>query len=315
MRKSIAALVAGVTFAIAPAAYAGPVTLSSDISVKYERDRDGGVTTDSGTITSLTIMGEADLGSGWSLYSRLGAQHLTKAGMGDFNTDYYNANDKTVVSIDQFGFNYQGKNFNYKIGRQDTTIGTTALLYSRPDTNIGKRNFVDGVSFAGKTGAVDLTGIFAREDNISGDPKNKIYAVRAGYNPQENLNWGVTLGRYHADESTNHWAVDGTYTMGKSSLTGEYTKSSSNSDNKAFAMTLNHDFDGKTAVYITNFRVEESGDMGGQSDFDNGNRGFYYGVTHQLNDSLGFEVVYKDQKFISTGVKNSHLEATMSYSF
>lgn len=315
MKKSIAVVLAGMTLAFAPAAQAAPVQLSGDVSVTYERDKVDGVTTDTGSIISLTVMGEMDLGSGWSLYSRLGAQKLTRAGMGDFNTDYYSADDKSVLSIDQFGFNYQKNDFTYKIGRQDTTIGTTALLYSRPDSNIGKKAFVDGVSFTGKAGVTDLTGIFAREDNVSGERKNKVYAVRAGYNPVEKLNVGVTLGRYQSDDSTNHWAVDGTYTMGKSSLTGEFTKSNQDSDNKAYATTLNYDFDGKTAASVTGFRVEGQADMGGYSDFGADLRGVHYGVTHALRDNLELEVVYKIEKTISSSEKAKILEATVNYSF
>lgn len=317
MKKSIAVVLTGMTLAFAPAAQAAPVQLSGDVSVTYERDKVDGDKTN-GSIISLTVMGEMDLGSGWSLYSRLGAQKLTRAGMGDFNTDYYSADDKSVLSIDQFGFNYQKNDFTYKIGRQDTTIGTTALLYSRPDSNIGKKAFVDGVSFTGKAGVTDLTGIFAREDNISGDPKNKVYAVRAGYNPVEKLNVGVTLGRYQSDASTNHWAVDSTYTMGKSSLTGEFTKSNQDSQNKAYATTLNYDFDGKTAAYVTGFRVETNGAMGGQSDFvnfENGTRGVHYGVTHTLRDDVALELVYKKEKGIVDGERGTTLEATVSYSF
>jgi hypothetical protein len=318
-KKVVALLLAGATLSMTTAAFA-EVKFSGDISVKYEKDTEDGSDDLSGNISTLKVLAEADLGSNWSFYTRLGAQHVSKVGLGDFiDSGAYDPDKKSVVSLDQFGFVHTGKDFTYKIGRQDVAVGTTALLYSRADSNIGKHNFVDGITASGKSGILDLSAVVAKEDNISGIGDNRIYAVRAGYSPIENLNWGVTLGRFQSKdsglESTNHWAIDGTYTLGKSSLTAEYTKSNSDSDNKAYATTLGYDFDGKNAVSVTAFRVEPFGDMGGQSDFDNNNRGIHYGVTHQFDDTTGLEIVYKDQKYIDTKVKNTALEATVTYAF
>jgi hypothetical protein len=318
-KKVVAMLLAGATLSMTTAAFA-EVNFSGDVSVKYEKDTADGQDDVSGNISTLRVLAEADLGSNWSFYTRLGAQHVSKVGLGDFiDSGAYDLDKKSVASLDQFGFIHTGKDFTYKIGRQDVAVGTTALLYSRADSNIGKHNFVDGITATGKSGIMDLSAVVAKEDNISGSSDNRIYAVRAGYSPIENLNWGVTLGRYQnkeADaESTNHWAVDGTYTLGKSSLTAEYTKSNSDSENKAYATTLGYDFDGKNAVSVTAFRVQENGDMGGYSDFDNSNRGIHYGITHQINDATSFEAVYKDQKDIYTKEKNTALEISVTYAF
>lgn len=61
---------------------------------------------------------------------------------------------------------------------------------------------------------------------------------------------------------TNHWAIDGTYKIGKNTFTAEYTKSTANNAGKAYAARWNYGFDDKTAVQITGFRVEANGDMG-----------------------------------------------------
>lgn len=316
-KKVVAMLVAGATLTMTTAAFA-EVKFSGDVSVKYEKDTFDGFDDQSGNITTLKVLGEADLGSNWSFYTRLGGQRISNENVGaDFNQDVYSK--RSVLAIDQFGFTHAGKDFSYKIGRQDVTIGTTALLYSRADSNIGKHNFVDGITANGKSGIVDLALVAAQEDNASDQEDNRVYALRAGYSPSERLNYGVTLGRYQdrnaGGESTNHWAVDSTYTLGKSSLTGEYTKSNSDSDNKAYAASLGYDFDGKNAVSFTYFRVEEMGSMGGQSDFDAGNRGIHYGVTHQFDSTTGLELVYKDQKTITNKEKNTSFEATVTYSF
>ncbi|MEN6414571.1 MAG: hypothetical protein ABFC84_17675, partial [Veillonellales bacterium] len=236
--------------------------------------------------------------------------------LADYNTAAYRDGKKSVIGLDQFGLTYTRDHMVYKIGRQDATVGTTALLYSRSDSNVGKHYFVDGISASGKIGAMDISALLAQEDN-AGPDNNRIYAIRTGYSPRDDFNFGLTLGRYHYDggENTNHWAVDGTRSFGKHSLTAEYAKSNSSNENKAYAATWNYNCDAKTALYITGFRVETNGDMGQQSDFDNDNRGVYYGVTHQFSDADGVELTYKQQKTISGGQDNTKFEATFTHSF
>lgn len=319
MKKIIAILLVGISLSTTSLASAAePIKLSGDISLKYERDSAGVDPAASGTMYTLKLKAETDLGAGWSFYARLGAQYATQPSLSDYNFDsaVYGPNRKSVAALDQFGFTHKTDGVVYKLGRQDLTIGTTALLYSRPYTNVGKHFFVDGLTATGTVGVVDLSAVIVQEDN-PGSQDNKIYAVRTGFNPIKSINWGLTLGRYQdsSNGNTNHWAVDGTYKFDKSSLTGEYTKSSSSTDNKAYAATWNYGFDDKTTVYITGFRVETNGDMGKQSDFDNDNKGVYYGVTYKLSDADNMEVVYKDQKIISTGQKNTKFEATFTHSF
>lgn len=320
MKKIMAVLLAGMTLSVAaPVFAADPVHWEGDVSVKYEKDTQDIEVGDSnsGVVSTFRLKAEADLGSGWSLYSRLGAQYTSQAGIYDINPDQYGDSKKGVLAIDQFGFNYKTDNLTYKLGRQDVTIGTTALLYSRPDSNIGKKAFVDGLTINGTVGKVDIAAVAAKEDNPSGMDKNKLYAVRAGYAPSDIFNWGVTLGRY-ADETngnTNHWAVDGTYTYGKSSLTAEFTKSNEDEQNKAHAITLNYNFDDKTSAYVTAFRVGENGSMGGQTDFDANEHGMHYGMAYNMTSRDALEVVYKNKKTNDTGAKDNSLEVTYSYSF
>ncbi|GMA98315.1 hypothetical protein [Pelosinus sp. IPA-1] len=316
MKKVIAVTLASLSVSLTSVAFAAPAELSGDVSVKLARETAEGSPNISGGIYTFKLKGETDLGAGWSLYGRLGGQYASKPSLGDFNGDTYGAEKKGVIAFDQFGVNYKKDQVVYKLGRQDATVGAMALLYSRSDSNIGKNVFVDGLSASGKVGVVDVSALFAKEDNI-GSEDNKIYAIRTGFKANEDLSWGVTLGRYqyNGGESTNHWAADGTYKFGKNSVTAEFAKSSSNVDNKAYAASFNYGFNDKTAAYITNFRVETNGDMGGQSDFDNDNKGFYYGVTHKLSENQELELVYKDQKQISNGQHNTKVEATFTHSF
>lgn len=319
MKKVVAAIQAGFILAIAPVAFAaGPVNLTGDVSLKYERDTVDGNPAVSGMMYSLKLKEEAGLRAGWALYARLGAQYATRPSLSDYSSDgaVYGPDRKSVIALDQFGVTRAVHKLTYKLGRQDLTVGATALLYSRPETNIGKKAFVDGLSVSGTVGDVDISAAIAKEDN-PGYLDNRIYAVRAGYKLTPQLDWGITVGRYQdrLSGSTDHWAIDGTYELGNNSLAAEYTKSSSSSENKAYAVTWNHRFDDEAAFYITGFRVETNGDMGKQSDFDNDNRGFYYGITYKMSDTDDLELVYKDQRTISSGENNTKLEVTFTHAF
>ena len=323
VRKAIAAILTGLSLAVPAAAWAEPANsagpnsdpfkLSGAISVKYERDAADGPPTQ-GTMYTFRLNGELDIGSGWSLYGRLGAQYATEPQVADFNPAAYGENQKLAVAIDQFGITYKRDKMVYKLGRQEVTIGTTALLYNHDETKIGKNVFVDGVSASGTAGAVDLFAIAAQEN---WDKENKLYAIRAGFNPSQSINCGLTLGRYQytGGGGTGHWAIDGTYKSGKASLTGEYTQSSRSTDNMGYAVILGYGFTEKLLASITHFRLESEGSMGQQSDFDSGNRGFHYGLAYKLDGASSLEVIYKDQRTISNGAKNSKLEATLTYRF
>lgn len=320
MNKKSALFVGGMIFTLlfASPAAASPLKWSGDVSVKYERDTAAEAGAVSGAMYTTTIKGEKELGKNWSLYFRLGAQYATQPSLSDYNISdaVYGSDKKSVAALDQFGLTYSGENLTWKLGRQDIGVGVTSLLYSRPETNIGRRAFVDGLTVEGSLGKVDIKAAIAQEDNAE-DRHNKLYAVRAGFKPSERLQWGVTLARYQDSLNGNsqHWAVDGTYQIGKSSVTVEYTRSNKQSDNTAYAAVWNYDFDGKWAASLTSFRVFANGDIGGQSDFDNGNQGMYYGVTYKLSDSQNLGLVYKDQKTISDGQKNTKLECTFSQTF
>ena len=144
MKKTFAVLAAALTLTTAPAASAAPVSLTGDISLKYGRETFARVPDATGATSTLRLTAEAELGAGWSLYARLGAQSATRPALTDFNGDAY-ADTKAVAALDQFGLTYKQGKFACKLGRQEAAVGVTALLYSRPSTNIGKKSFVDGL--------------------------------------------------------------------------------------------------------------------------------------------------------------------------
>lgn len=318
MKKVLAALtLLGTSFALTPIAMAAePIQWSGDVSLKYEKDTASGEDDRSGFISTFRLKAEADLGSGWALYSRFGAQHTSKAGLSDLNTNEYGEDETFAIALDQFGVKYKTRDWTFNLGRQDVAIGATALLYSRPDTNIGRRAFVDGLTVSGAVNQWELSAVAAREDNAAGYENNKLYAVHADRKLSDRVSAGLTFGRYEAtDDHTDHWALNSTYAYKNTSLTGEWAKSNAGSENKAYALKLEQTINEKTTPYITLFRVEENASMGGQSDFDAGKRGIHYGVVHTLSNKDSLELVYKDQKSISSGNKDTALEITYTRSF
>lgn len=315
MKKTIALIALGSSIFTTSVAMAAPVELTGETSIKYVHEKQEGSSTQSGMVYTLKLMAQAEVNNYLSVYTRFGAQNSRQPQLGDFNPDAY-PDRKSAIAIDQYGLIFKQDKLEYKLGRQNATVGATALLYSRPDTNIGKNNFVDGLSISGTAGVMDITALLAREDNVTND-NNRVYAIRTGYNPTDNLNLGVTIGRFQSSSasSTNHWAVDGTYKYGKNSWTAEFTNSSYNTDNKAFALAWSYDVDNKTAFTVTGFRVEAHGDMGGQSDFGNNVHGIHYGVTHSFKDNINAEFIFKDEKSIDNSAKTKRYETTLNYTF
>ena len=236
--------------------------------------------------------------------------------MGDYDLSVYGVDNKAVAGIDQFGLLYKTDKLELNLGRQDVIVGVTELLYKRDVTNIGNNAFVDGLSLKAKIGAVTVAAIAATEGNIW-LPNNSFYAVRGGYSLSKNTNLGFTLAQYqyYNAERSQHWDMDGRVMFGKHSVTAEYAQSNCSTANRAYAITWNYKLNEKTALYITNFRVEANGDMGKQSEYDNDNRGFYYGMTHEFKDNLSLDVVYKDQVALAENSNNSKVEVTLKKSF
>jgi len=101
--------------------------------------------------------------------------------------------------------------------------------------------------------------------------------------------------------------MDCTYKIGKSALAAEYTKAGSSVDNKAYAFVFSYGFNDRLSVSVTGFRVENSGSMGGQSDFDAGNRGFHYGLRYKFSDSAASKSFTKISGPSPPAKKNSKL--------
>lgn len=317
MKNLLATILTGVIFSTMPVAAASPLEISGTATIKYESDTADNTPTQSGTMYSITLRGEQKIGQNLSLFARFGAQYASNPTLADFNPAVLAQDAKVAAGIDQYGLIYKPNSLTFILGRQEALVGTTALLYSRSETNIGNDAFVEGLSINGTVGSIDVSALAAKENNLW-ISNNRLYAVRGGYNVSPNLNLGLTWAQYHNvqdAETTHHWAADASVKFGKNAILAEYAQSNKSNENKAYAITWNHAFSEKTALYITNFRVEANADMGKQSDFDNNNRGFYYGITHSLNDNLSMELIYKDQVQLHDASKNTKIEVWMKNKF
>ena len=252
------------------------------------------------------------------LYFRFGGEHLSDAGSGrDFNKTYYGADKRNAFALDQFGFVYKAGGFNYKIGRQDITIGATALLYNN-DANVGKHGFVDGVTVTGKSGITDLKVIAAEADSAS-DDNDKVYSISASYPATKDLTLGATVAKYDSAtdpvKDANVYAINASYAISKKlEAFGEFAKSDASDQNKAFDVGLNYAFDNKTSAYVITHKTEANADLGGNTDFENNEKGWYYGVNHKLTKDSTLKFFYKDNKYL-TGGKETSFRTTYVYKF
>ena len=306
------------SFLLLASAEASPLRVTGDVSTTYEKDSYSDQPTISGITHTLRLMFEKDLSSNWSAYTRLGWEYTSQPALADFNTanDAYGPERQAVTALDQFGLIYRTPNLTCKIGRQEANIGKTTLLYSRPATYIGRTYFVDGITAAASAGKWEFDFVAAREDN-PGRQTNKLYALRTGYHPATGVNYGCTLAQYQysSGERTRHWAIDAAWQLGKSTFSAEHTQANAASDNKALAASWAYDLDDKNTLCLTTFHVEQSGDMGKQTGFDNDCRGVYYGLTRKITARDSLDILYAKQTYLSTGQKKRKLVATLSHTF
>lgn len=328
MKKSLVSLLVVLfTLSIAMVAMASPVTLDGSASVQYRHNshnqwpNPAGNDGDSGNFTKLIINGQTKLDSNFKLYARFGMQGVSNmnAQPADFNTSAYSGD--YAAAIDQYGLIYSNGGFTYKLGRQDATIGGTALLYNN-NFMVGKNAFVDGISITGKTGVVSVKAIAAKENGsgfngADNNANNKILAISASTNINKDLVVGTTVARYNTDNgNTNHYALNAAYNYGKATFSGEVAKSNAATDNKAYDVGVNYQFNPKVSAFMTYVRVEANGDMGGKTDFENDMKGIHYGAAYNFTKDTTMDVFVINDKGISDKTqKYSSIRTTLTVKF
>jgi len=295
---------------------------NGDIKLHYRYNSDDFNGDSEGGKVWFRLNAQSEVAKNVSLYTRFATQRLTGDNVGaDFDQEYYNSDSAT--SIDRLGFIVKSKDFTTTIGRQGATLGATALLYST-DTYMGNNmGALDGVTFAGKTGATDVK-VVAGELWNSENVDVKMYAVDASYKPSKNLTLGGTVMKMDADSvDATYWATSASYNIGKATLLGEYGKADTDQADKAYVLGVSYNPDSKNTVYAMYNRAEASFPL---TDFDPNGKGMYYGFDHKIDKSTTLSFFYKDMKTIlateddggnitPAGNKYDSLRATITYKF
>jgi len=348
MKKTlIMALVVFIVLGVSAIAFADPVTFSGSLAYQFRQNTNTNSADQDNSIFKFTLNGSAKLVDNVSLYFRVGGETFNnaKAATGDFNgrtygvgqygVGYVGGNDKNNAALDQFGINYTKSGWNYKVGRQATTIDD-GLLYDSSGF-FGRYAFADGLTASGKTGNTNITALVLQEDRYGQNNDNKLYALSANANVTDNWNIGATFATYHFNNgssggnahsavwasiapintsSPNYLSANTKYTFGKAAINGTYAKTSASIENKAYDYGISYNFDPKNSVSINPFKVEAYGDMNGMTTFDNGMKGTYYGFNHQFDKATVLNFFYKDETGLyDGGLKHTSFRTTISYSF
>jgi len=309
---------------VSSVAFADPVDLTGQVSTQYRFNNVNGNDGSHNNVTTLILNAKANLAPNFELYARFGAQGVSGPNQNywsgrNFNSVDYKGN--FAADIDQFGFIYKNSGATYTVGRQGLYLGQTGLLYD--DTFlIGKHQFVDGVTATDTFGKVNVTGVIAQEDRIGTgtNTDNKIYAISGTYSPFKPLVLGATLADYSVvnGHSTNHYAVSGAYTYDKAVFSAEVAGSSATNRNSAYDYGVNYNVSPKASVFVTKFKVEANGDIGGMTTFDNltnGEQGLYYGVNYKFASNTNMNILMVNDKSLGDGTKNTSFRGTLTFTF
>ena len=307
-KKYLAAAVAAMLIVTTGVVMANPVELDGSASLRYREDGYNGT----GTITRFTLNAKTEIAPNLSLYARFAAENLNNPNVG---RDFSGTKDY-IGEIDQYGLLYSNAGFNYKLGQQAPTISGLGLLYDASGY-LGNKDMgvADGINIKGKSGVTSIDFLAVQENNTS-DIDNKIYSARASYKPAKDLTLGATLAQYkESNTSTNYYAADASYAIGKATLSGEFAKSNADIDDQAYALGASYAADAKNTLWVYNYKVEDNGNIAGMTTFDSGKKGFYYGADHKFTKDTALHMFYTDRQEIATGIKDTSFRTTVSYNF
>ncbi len=307
-KKVLTAAVAAMITLTTGVVMANPVEIDGTASFRYREDNTDGVK-ENNNITKIIVNAKMPLSSNFDVYARLGVEGLSNKSVGkDFIKD-----ETFDGGIDQYGFIYKNAGVNYKVGRQELFLGT-GILYDNTG-NIGKHQFLDGVTATAKSGVTSLQVVALQEDNLTGRD-NKIYGIHATYNPAENLTLGTTLAQYKDIENTNFWMVNASYVAGKATYSADFGGSDANTENKAYSLGVSYAPDAKNTLWVTNYNIEENANINNMTAYEPNAKGFYYGADHKFTKDTALHLFYRDKTSVSGDrTDNTSFRATVSYNF
>lgn len=320
-----AALAAAFVLTTAGSVFAAPIEFDGKFEHQYRyntwdnvKDADDNLVphNEDGFKSTVILNATTNIGKNVDFFARFAAQHATIGK--DFSDDA--TSSENTAAIDQFGFTFKDSNgFSYKLGRQDASIGATAILYNT-SPYLGKYEFADGVTVTGKSGVTDLKVIALKEDRKESLDENKLFALSASYSPAQNWTLGGTLAKYDykkaSEKDTNHWAVNAGYDQGKASYFAEYAKSNADNNNSAYGLGVSYSPDAKNTFYAINYKIEENADMNGWTDYESGWQGMYYGYNYKYNKDTTVKFFLRDMEGVKdSSEKNTSFRTTVSVKF
>ena len=200
-KKILTAAVAAMITLTTGVVMANPVELDGSVSFRHREDGYKG----NGNISRFTLNAKSEVAPNLNVYARFAAEGLSNPAVG---ADFITGKD-FIGEIEQYGLLYTNAGFTYKLGQQRPVIGGLGLLYDASGY-LGNKDLgvVDGINVKGKSGVTSLDFLGAQENN-TGANDNKIYALRASYNPTAALTLGATLAQSKAAaDNTNFSAAD-----------------------------------------------------------------------------------------------------------
>ncbi|KYZ76690.1 hypothetical protein AXX12_09740 [Anaerosporomusa subterranea] len=311
MKKTAAAAIAAALVLTTSAAFAAPVEFDGDVKAhyrwqtyNYQADEDGGKFT-------VRLNAKMELDKNLSVYARFAAQTLS----GDHIGADFNKSSNSIATIDQYGFIYNNADWSYKIGRQPVAITAAASLLSS-GAYIGEdMDFLNGIVATGKSGVTSLQVVAGGVDHYTGSKDDSVYSIHASYSPAKNWTVGGTLASFNqkAVSDRNFWGLDAAYTTGKASFLVDFLKSNASANDTARVFGVDYAFDDKNTLSVYNHKTEVNADI--LTDWDKGEKGFYYIYNHNFDKTTSFNLMYKDNKVLNSTDEYDSLRTTVTYKF
>ncbi|MBU2700004.1 hypothetical protein Ga0466249_001096 [Sporomusaceae bacterium BoRhaA] len=285
--------------------------LDGSLSIHYRDQLDksnGADTTKTGWKTTLTLNIDAPLAKNLDAYASLNYQNInSNAGAGWINDHEPSGADKNYAALSAYGLKYNNNGYSYVVGSQDITLGG-GLAYD--NGYIGKNNLPYALNVSKKVGATDLNVIVAKTNYQAGIENDKFYAVQGSYaiTPETNLgamfahvSYGKkTLSTYHLPDShVNFYSVYGSHKLSDQvTLSAEYLKSSTKTDNQAYQTNLSYKLDGKNTLSVGYYHAEDQSDIVDYNEADmtttcnTNTQGYTVSWKHNFEKNISLKIGY-----------------------
>ncbi|AIF51973.1 hypothetical protein [Pelosinus sp. UFO1] len=312
MKKIITTALAAAMALTAGAVFAAPVEFDSQIKTQYRSNTKDTVADTQGGIFSFRLNAKTALDKNVDLFARFAAQSLSGDKIGaDFDQNKYGNNG--LVTLDQYGIIFKGKDFKYKLGRQGVSITPTALLYSS-ESYIGENmSFLDGLVVDGKSGVTSLQFVAGKSDQTT---KDKVYSLHGSYSPAKKWTVGGTIAKSNpnAGSDKTYWGTDVQYATGKANFVADYLRSDADTNNDALVLGVSYAFDSKNTLSAYSHNTGSKSNIA--TDWDNGQKGAYYIYNHTFDKTTSLNLLYRSNIATESIAKdNTSFRATVAYKF